>query len=202
MKEQKRLKTVKTGSFNPNCGKYFKLPVDWTFPTNTNTKHVRNMCPSSYLHMQVNKHALQTIGYFREGDPSPQLYRKRVQHGRETPAFVQGRKKPHQCSDNILPTQFNGQREEGKMDSKPFTMACFQLHSLMWTKCWQVHGCECVRHMSRVWNLTFNGRAVLKKHDPGVGPEREMTVFQLIFNGMKKKPEQLLINDTTWTQKA
>lgn len=66
----------------------------------------------SYLNVQVNKHALQTIGYFREGDPSPQLCRKRVQQGRETPVFVLG----HNCqrSDNILPPQLSGQREEGE----------------------------------------------------------------------------------------
>lgn len=91
----------------------FKYPVKYRYFLQALAyKCDKHACVWSYLNVQVNKHALQTIGYFREGDPSPQLCRKRVQQGRETPVFVLGHN--HQHSHNILPPQFNGQREEGE----------------------------------------------------------------------------------------
>lgn len=75
-----------------------------------------------YLNIQVHKQAQQTIGFFRESDPSLQLCRKRLQHGRETPVFVLGHN--HQHSHNILPPRFNGQREE-KGKNGFHTVVCF-----------------------------------------------------------------------------
>ncbi len=76
-----------------------------------------------------------------------QTLRKKVQQHGETPVFVLSHN--HQRSDNILPQQFNGQREEEEKYNL-LTMVCFQLQStvLLWRQCWKI----CLWHPKLYFN--------------------------------------------------
>ena len=147
---------IRKGQEKKNSTKHLFFPCEvQTFPTD-GPEHVTNICVCSYLNIQVNKHTLQTIGYFRGGDPGPSAVQEEGTARLGSTCICPGPQSPALTLHPAAIVQWT-EGGRGKMDSIPVTVVCFQLHAnvkKVLTNLW-LWPCY-LQYIFTLWNDTYN----------------------------------------------